>query len=44
MINFSKYGNNRFWDQKNLTDKNFEKINIKIMISIQQCTPRRDFS
>ena len=22
-----------------MTDKNFEKINIKIAISIQQCTP-----
>ena len=27
-----------------MTDKNFEKINIKIVISIQQCTPLRNFS
>ena len=30
--------------QKYLSDKNFEKINIKIVISIQQCTPLRNFS
>ena len=27
-----------------MTDKNFEKINIKIVINIQQCTPLRNFS
>ena len=26
-----------------MNDKNFEKINIKIIISIQQCTPVRNF-
>ena len=39
--------NIRFWDQvcpKNMTDKDFEKINIKIVISIQQFTPVRNFS
>ena len=30
--------------QKYLSDKNFEKINIKIVIRIQQCTPLRNFS
>ena len=25
--------------QRNMTDKNYEKINIKIVISIQQSTP-----
>ena len=30
--------------QKNRTDKNFEKINIKIVISVQKCTPPRNFS
>ena len=30
--------------QKNMTDKNFEKINIKIVIIIQQCTPLQSFS
>ena len=29
---------------KNMTDKNFEKTNIKIVISIQQCTPLQYFS
>ena len=39
--------NIRFWDQicpKNMTDKNFEKINIKIVIRIQQFIPVRNFS
>ena len=27
-----------------MTDKNFEKINIKIMLSIQQSSPLRNFS
>ena len=27
-----------------MTDKNFEKLNIKIVISIQQFTPVRNFS
>ena len=27
-----------------MTDKNFEKINIKIVISIQQFTPLQNFS
>ena len=30
--------------QKNMTDKNFEKRNIKIVISMQQFTPIRSFS
>ena len=30
--------------QKSMTDKNSEKINIKIVISIQQSTPLRNFS
>ena len=30
--------------QKNMAATNFEKINIKIVISIQQCTPLRNFS
>ena len=30
--------------QKNMTGKNFERINIKIVISIQQFTPVRNFS
>ena len=37
----------RFWDQicpKNMTDKNFEKMNIKIIISIRQFTPVQNFS
>ena len=29
---------------KNVTDKNFEKINIKIVISVQQSSPLRNFS
>ena len=29
---------------KNMTDINFEKINIKIVISIQQSTPLRNFN
>ena len=29
---------------KNMSDKNFGKINIKIVISIQQCTPLQNFS
>ena len=36
-----------FWTkfaQKNLIKKNFEKVNIKIVISIQQCNPLRNFS
>ena len=39
--------NIRFRDQicpKKMTDKHFEKINIKIVISIQQFTPVRNFS
>ena len=31
-------------DQKNTTDKNFEKINIKIVISIHQCTHVPNFT
>ena len=27
-----------------MTDKNFRKINIKIVRSIKQCTPLQDFS
>ena len=27
-----------------MTDKNFEKINIKIMLSLQQSSPLRNFS
>ena len=27
-----------------MNNKNFEKINIKIVMSIQQCTPLRNFS
>ena len=37
--------NFRFWDQlsaKNI--KHFGKINIRIVISIKQCTPLQDFS
>ena len=30
--------------QKNMTDKNFEKIDIKIVMSMQQCTTVRNFS
>ena len=30
--------------QRNMTDKNYEKINIKIVISIQQSTPLWNFS
>ena len=30
--------------QKNMNDKNFEKINVKIIISIQQCTPIKNFN
>ena len=30
--------------QKNLIKKNFENVNIKIVISIQQCNPLRNFS
>ena len=30
--------------QKNMTDKNFEKINIETVISIQQFTTARNFS
>ena len=29
---------------KNKTDNNFEKINIKVVIGIQQCTPLRNFN
>ena len=29
---------------KSMTDKNFEKINFKIVISIQKCTPLQNFS
>ena len=30
--------------QKYMTDKCFEKVNIKIVITIQQCSPLRNFS
>ena len=30
--------------EKTMTDKTFEKINTKIVISIQQCTPVRNCS
>ena len=39
--------NFRFWDQicpKNVSDKNFEKMNMKFEIRIQQCTPVLNFS
>ena len=39
--------NFRFWDQinlKNVNDKNFDKINMKIVISIQQCITAQNFS
>ena len=34
--------NFRFWDQispKNMNKKNFDKISIKVIITMQQCTP-----
>ena len=30
--------------QNNMNGKTFEKLNIKILISIQQCTPLRNIS
>ena len=39
--------NFRFWDQispKNVNDKHFEKINVKIVISINQNIPVPNFS
>ena len=30
--------------QKNMTDKSFEKINVKMVISIQQCTSLQNLS
>ena len=38
----SNFGTN--FAQKNMTDKNFEKINMKIVISIEQCIPIHNFS
>ena len=42
-----KIGEVQIWNQicpKNMTDKNVEKINIKIVTSIQQCIPLQNFS
>ena len=39
--------NSRLWDQicpKNMSDENFGKINIKIVISAYQCTPVPNFN
>ena len=39
--------NFRFWDQicpKNMNENNFEKINIKTVLSIWQCFPVPNFS
>ena len=50
------YTNTKFWStgtasdfgtkfvQNYLNDKTFEKINIKIAVGIQQCTPLQNFS
>ena len=38
----SNYGTK--YAQKNMTDKKFEKINIKIVISISECIPAPNFS
>ena len=45
--NFSQFGKLQIFDQiytkKNTTNKNFEKLNIKIVIGMQQCTPATNF-
>ena len=42
MRNYSQFGNFKLWDH--ICSKNYEKINIKIVITIKQFTPLRNFS
>ena len=41
---FQSTGTTSDFVQNYVNDKSFEKTNIKIIISIQQCTPLRNFS
>ena len=41
---FRSTGTTSDFIQNYMTDRNFKKINIKIAISTQQCTPLRNFS